>query len=220
MEEKVLGKVYMIVSPSGKKYVGSTTVSFKKRWDYYYKLYCKTQIKLYRSLKKYDPENHTFLKIWEGDTNEMLKQEAILGHLHKVIDEGLNLKLPKINDVYKCVSDETKKKISIASSNRSIESINKSRESALKRSPEIYKRISKTLTGRKQSVKQIKNAAETRWKIIIQMDLDNNFIKEWKNTLEIKEELGFNQESIRRVCRKERQTYKKFKWEYKDGRTV
>jgi len=123
------------------------------------------------------------------------------------------------NDIYKNISDETRKKIGIASSNRSEESKNKSRESAKNRPKEVNIRISNTLKGRKQSAEQIENAAKTRYKSVIQMDMENNFIKEWASPIEASQELGFNAERIRRCCRKIRNSYKKFKWKYKDEKT-
>ncbi len=105
--------VYMITSPTSRIYVGSTSQALNSRWEDYKSLNCKMQIKLYNSFIKYGVENHIFEEIWSGDINEMLQKEAILGNFYNVLDnvKGLNLKLPKINDVYQCVSDETKNKI-------------------------------------------------------------------------------------------------------------
>lgn len=51
------GYIYKIVSPTGRIYIGQTT-NIKKRFDSYRLLHCKTQRKLYNSLKKYGWENH------------------------------------------------------------------------------------------------------------------------------------------------------------------
>jgi group I intron endonuclease len=214
---KTIGRVYMIISPSNRVYIGSTTQSFKQRWSHYYKLQCKSQIKLYNSLKKYNPINHIFLKVWEGDIKNMYKIEATIGREFRVLTSkyGLNCRLPKIDDIYKNTSEETRKKIGLASKNRTEESREKSRQSTLNRSPEINKKISNTLKNRKQTLSQIQNAAETRYKKIIQTDLKGNFIKEWNTTLEIKNELNINPENVRRCCRGTRKTYKKYNWKYK-----
>lgn len=214
---KTIGRVYMIISPSGRVYVGSTTLSFEQRWSYYFKMYCKPQIKLYNSFKKYGVHTHIFKKIWEGDINKMYFKEATLGSIFKTLTSkyGLNCILPKINDVYQNVCEETKQKLSFASKNRSPETIAKQKYYANNRPLEINKKISNTLKGRKQTEQQIRNAANTRWKVILQYDLNDNLIKEWTSTLEITKELNFNPENIRRCCRNKRKSYKKFKWKYK-----
>ena len=68
-----IGYVYLITSPSNRLYIGSTS-NLKKRIYSYSNLNCKTQTKLYNSLKKYGWENHTFEVIWEGFINEQLKK--------------------------------------------------------------------------------------------------------------------------------------------------
>lgn len=219
MNVENLGKVYIIISPTKKFYVGSTKQTFEERWSHYYKLQCKSQIKLYRSFLKYGVENHIFCKAWVGSIDKMYIVEAIIGDKLRCIDNGLNIRLPKINDVYKNVSDETREKLSISGKNRSEEVKEKIREYARNRPKEINSKISKTLKGRKQNLKQIENAAKTRHKMVIQMDMNENFIKEWASPLEASQELGFNPENIRRCCRKIRNSYKKFKWKYKDERT-
>lgn len=114
------GKVYMIISPSNRIYVGSTKRSLKERWWYYYNLHCKNQIRLYNSLIKYGPQNHTFHKIWEGDVKDMYKIEAKYGRLLNVLDhkKGLNCQLPKESNEYECFSEETKIKMRTAWKNR------------------------------------------------------------------------------------------------------
>lgn len=103
-----IGYVYKITSPSGKIYVGSSK-NYLNRWESYrFKRY-KFQHKLKASFEKHGFENHTLEVIWEGSINIMLQKEQEYGILFNVLDrdEGLNLRLPKINDQYNSVSEET-----------------------------------------------------------------------------------------------------------------
>lgn len=118
-----IGRIYMITcNVTGKKYIGSTTMSLIKRFYYYQSLNCRTQKKLYNSFVKYGIENHTFEEIWQGDIQSMLQKECILGHFYDVLSykEGLNLKLPDLNDKYSCISEETRKKMSLAKKDRKL----------------------------------------------------------------------------------------------------
>lgn len=110
MKEKI-GYVYMITNPNGKLYVGST-VNFERRRANYKRYRCKDQPKLYNSLKKYGWENHIFEVVWFGNTDEMFKYETLIGWGFNVLEpDNLNLALPKLGDVYECVSKEVKIKI-------------------------------------------------------------------------------------------------------------
>lgn len=103
--------IYKITNPKGKIYIGST-VDLKDR-IYRYKTYrVKAQIKIYNSLIKYGFENHKFEVIFECEAKDKLYFESYYGELFDVIgDNGLNLSLPKSNDIYVTMSKETKKKI-------------------------------------------------------------------------------------------------------------
>lgn len=115
-----IGRVYMIISPSGKVYVGSTIRNFEDRWWYYINLHCKSQRHLYNSFKLYGVENHIFHKAWVGDVKNMLKTEAILGRIWNVLDRscGLNCQLPKESDIYSCISEDTRIKMSESAKNK------------------------------------------------------------------------------------------------------
>lgn len=103
--------IYKITSPNGKIYIGST-VNLKDR-IYRYKTYrVKAQVKIYNSLIKYGFENHKFEVIYECNESDRNYYEFHYGKLFDVIgNNGLNLSLPKYDDVYITMSEETKKKI-------------------------------------------------------------------------------------------------------------
>ena len=232
----------MIISPSNKVYVGSTTMSFKSRWGYYFKLSCKSQTKLYNSLKFYGPESHKFYKLWEGDVKDMLTVEAIVGTFYKVLDknEGLNCKLPKIGDTFICISDETREKLSNMNKGKK-----QSEETKLKRSisnkgqivsKEHREKISKANIGRKMTEEQIKkliraktgsklsethkkNIGESSKKPILQFDKEGNFLKEWKSIKEASVFFNINYSGISAVCNGRQDTAAGYKWEHKQKPT-
>lgn len=51
-------------------------------------------------------------------------------------------------------------------------------------------------------------------KKVLQTSLDGNFSKLWLCSQDAAQDLGFSIPSIRRCCRGERKTYKKFHWQY------
>ena len=110
-----IGYVYMVTCIiTGKIYIGSTK-NFKKRFSDYKGIRCHKQLKLYRSLNKHGVANHTFEVIWEGTLKDCLTKECVLGNWFEVLepDKGLNLSLPKIDDVYQHKSLETRAKLSL-----------------------------------------------------------------------------------------------------------
>lgn len=92
MDNAICG-IYKITSPSGKIYVGQSK-NIKSRWKYYEKLRCNKQFKIYHSLKKYGPENHSFDILKECSKDELNYYEKyyidLFGSFNS--DIGLNLK--------------------------------------------------------------------------------------------------------------------------------
>ena len=63
--------IYKITSPSGKIYIGQSS-NVENRWNKYKNINNSvTQLKLYRSFKKYDIENHKFEIIEECKITEL-----------------------------------------------------------------------------------------------------------------------------------------------------
>lgn len=103
-----LAYVYKITSPSGKIYIGST-INVERRKKDYQRLRRTHQWKIKSSIEKYGWENHLFEIVWCGDENLRYEKEFEIGNSFNVLDreKGLNLKLPKIDDKIKFLSDET-----------------------------------------------------------------------------------------------------------------
>lgn len=113
MKEKICG-IYIITSPSGRKYVGSSK-DIMQRWNRYRVLKGHDrQPKLYNSFQKYGFNNHTFDVFLQCKAEERFKWEHIIGVQFNVLDRnvGMNSSLPGYDDVPKIVSEETKEKIS------------------------------------------------------------------------------------------------------------
>lgn len=70
--------------------------------------------------------------------------------------------------------------------------------------------------GKKQNKTWIDNAANTRKKKVIQMDLQENFIKEWDSVKEAGETLNIPKSNISNCCNNKRKTACNFKWKYKN----
>lgn len=107
--------IYKIISPIGKIYIGSTRNSTKERWNHYKTLNCKSQPKLYSSLKKHGVNNHVFSVVCETSFSNMLSTEYIIGMQYDVLGKmGLNLALPNLFGNSNIISDESRKKMSDA----------------------------------------------------------------------------------------------------------
>jgi group I intron endonuclease len=131
--------IYKITSPSGKIYIGQS-VDIEKRWKKNYKtLKCKMQMKLYNSLKKYNPENHIFEIIEECLEGQLNEREIYWGTYYNVLDSnGLNLRL---GNGIGSLSKETKHRISI--NNKGI-----SRNKGVPKSKEHKDKMSKAVSNR------------------------------------------------------------------------
>jgi hypothetical protein len=111
MKNKICG-IYKITSPSGKIYIGESD-NIKQRWYTYKSLSCRNQPKLYASLNKYDPKNHTY-EIIELCNFELLHcRERYWQEFYEVMDEGkgLNLKLTECGCKKQLPSSEVRVKI-------------------------------------------------------------------------------------------------------------
>lgn len=144
LSEPGIGRVYKITSPSGRIYIGSTTLLLKIRFRSYKSLKCKGQIKLYNSLIKYGWDNHISEQLWEGDIILMYQKEYEYGLLYNVLDykKGLNLLLPNPNSKSVIVNKESSERRSIAQKNRK------------SFTEEHRKNISKSKLGKVSSIKK------------------------------------------------------------------
>lgn len=227
----------MITSPTGRVYVGSA-LDFIERIKHYKRYSCKNQTKLYNSLIKYGWESHIFEIVWEGDVSEMYKYETLIGWKFDVLSqENLNCRLPKLGDIYSCVSQETRDKIGASKKDnknflgkkhseeakekmrkpKSKEAIDKMIESKKNISKETRDKMSNWQIGRKMPKESVEKSVKARKKPVIQMDLNEEFIKEWDCAKTASKELKTSSSSITACCKKRLKTAGKFKWKYKNN---
>ena len=114
------------------------------------------------------------------------------------------------------------KKISEKLKNRkfSEKTINLMRESARKRklSDEGRKSLSKHRMGVKNPMfgkTQSVHFVESKYKPIVQLSLNGEFIKDWKSLKEVSEYLLINRNTIRMVCNDQRKSAGGYKWKFK-----
>lgn len=87
------GFIYKIVSPSGKIYIGQT-IDLRSRKSHYKRLHCKSQYRLYCSLKGHGFDAHQFEIIQVCDNNKNLLNKAEIFWINYYntfnTDHGLN----------------------------------------------------------------------------------------------------------------------------------
>ncbi|HMS90704.1 MAG TPA: NUMOD3 domain-containing DNA-binding protein [Candidatus Absconditabacterales bacterium] len=104
--------IYKITNPKGRIYVGQS-IDIEKRFNQYKQLtHCKSQKKLYNSLKKYGISEHVFEVLEECSLKELNRRERYWQEYFNVLHEGLNLLLTSTEQVRTVFSEETRRKIS------------------------------------------------------------------------------------------------------------
>ncbi len=207
--------IYKITSPTNKVYIGQS-INITNRKTYYKNLHCKSQPKLYRSLKKYGWEQHKF-EIIEECSIELLDEKEIYWKQHyNSIKEGLNCGLfdmgggPKSNETKTRMSKAKKGNQYRVGSKMSDESKHKISKANSKPKPEGFKE--KFINNKERGYK----IAISKHKPVLQYDLEGNFIREWNSAKEA--ELYFGREksdNIAGCCRGISKTAYKHKWIYK-----
>ena len=163
--------IYRIINPVGSVYIGSTS-NPKQRFNYYERLKCKSQIKLYRSLLKYGFNNHS-ISIIDNCPKELVRQvERVYGIAFDVLNrDNLNLKIPGKDDRYPSYSQETKNKMSewqigrkMSDESRNKMSISKS---GVPKSDETKKKLSEANKGKGGRISFLgkKHSDETKLKM-------------------------------------------------------
>lgn len=104
--------IYKITSPTGRIYIGQTT-DYRKRLNQYRCLRCRTQTRLYNSLKKYGFTNHSFEVVEEVDNSLADTREIYWISEYKCYwkDENKGLNLNRGGNRPKH-TEETKQKLS------------------------------------------------------------------------------------------------------------
>lgn len=235
--------IYKITNPSGKIYIGqSININYRENW--YKKLYCKKQPKLYKSIMKYGWVQHLFEIIEECSLEQLNERETYWkqyyldlfnGDWKKVLFCGLydtgggpksketKLKMSK-SRLGKKDSNETKKKKSESFKGRkgSIkqkEIISKYWKNNPIRTIEIGIKISNTKKEKtKYKTKPFPKKDVSKFKTnvsVIQCDLNDKEIKEFISINEASRQTGIRHDTISACVRGKQKTTGGYKWKYK-----
>jgi group I intron endonuclease len=130
--------IYKITNPNNRIYIGQS-INIENRFLKYKSLDCKSQILLFKSLKKYGYENHIFEIIEECEINLLNEKERYWQDFYNAVSsENLNCMATKTNTKSGFLSTETKIKMSLSRTGK-------------KRNPEFMERLKKINTGSKRS---------------------------------------------------------------------
>jgi hypothetical protein len=83
-------------------------------------------------------------------------------------------------------------------------------------SEETKQKMRNSSLGKKKSKEHVHNGTLTKYKAIIQYDLEGNFINEWLGASYVRDKLGYNQGNITAVCNGKRSTAHGYIWKYKN----
>lgn len=111
--------IYKITSPSKRIYIGQS-VNIQKRFIKYKNLHCKSQPRLYNSIKKYGYDRHKIEILCECSIEELNDKERFYQDLYSAsFANGLNCNLTKSGDRFGFMSKESneKKRLSMIGKN-------------------------------------------------------------------------------------------------------
>ena len=192
--------IYKITSPTKKVYIGQSQ-NIEKRFYYYKRECCKSQPKLYTSIKSHGFNNHKFEVIEECDVSELNSRERYWQDFYNVIsDNGLNLCLTATNEKVLIRSLEYRKNASIAQ-------INRCKSISLKQG--------KTLSENKENTKRLlENNEKKKIKIGVFDFNTNEKISEFNSMRECARIMNIDRKSISWSCKNIYPYAYGFKFEY------
>lgn len=200
---KICG-IYKITSPTKKIYIGQS-VNIIKRISYYKCLNCKSQVRLYNSLKKYGWEKHIFEMLCQCDKSELNNLEKYYIKLYQCFNTEHGLNLRNGGGRGSC-SEEIKKKISNALKGK------RHSEETKKRMSESHKKIGPVSKETRKKIAK-KNKGQKRTKEVrIKMGLSHKgigvgiknlqYIKDnikFKTQTQIARELNIDQSTVSKL---------------------
>jgi group I intron endonuclease len=224
---------------NGKIYVGQTTQSPEKRWKYHcYRGYILTD-----AITKYGKHNFEFKVIDTANSHDELNKKEIywINVLNSIAPNGYNLR--KGGDSGGLLSEQTKKKISLAQKNKKISDKHKKRLSELNsgknnpmygKTPNLGKiytdehrsNISNSLKGRKHcksSIEKIRKkkigvplSTKKQYKFIVLNTETNELIGEWSNQQQCARDLKIHAQNINKCLKGLRHLVGIYKFEIKE----
>jgi len=162
--------IYIIISPTNKRYIGSSK-SLKKRFNRYKNYSCSRQSAILASLKKYGFDNHKVRVLFYCEESELLFWERVFGDIYRSLatfENGLNITLPGYGDVPQVRTKEFRDRVSETQKNRFKDNLERENISiktkAALNSPDINKRIRDAQKRRYDNVDERIRRSETRKK--------------------------------------------------------
>ena len=213
--------IYKIISPKGRIYVGQS-VNIEDRWLQYKSLKnCTNQPRLYNSFIKYGVNNHKFEVLKECSTKDLNENERYWQEKYNVLKEGLNCKFTQTKDRSGCLSAETRKKLSISHkgkkrspmSEETKKKISNSQKGKPKKNPPLNRRSPSEETKKKISLAK-KGKPATNKRVILQIDLKGNIVREWGSITEAQNVTGFM--GIATALTLRSKSSGSFLWKYKE----
>jgi hypothetical protein len=219
--------IYKITNPKKRVYIAQS-VDIERRFKFYKKTHCIRQPKIYNSLKKYGAANHKFEVIIECTVSELNELERYYQDLYQCIGKnGLNLLLTNTEDKNGRLSEETRRKLSIANRNRIVTEETRAKLSFIRKnisnetrlkmsiaqksklvSPETRFKMSIASKGKKKSKDHALKSSMSKQKII----LDFHTGVFYNNSKEICILYGFNLGSFRQKMSGKRKNKTQFKY--------
>lgn len=203
--------IYMHIFPNNKKYIGITSQKKENRWRNG-KGY-KDNDYLCNAIFKYGWENIKHIVIKEKLTKEEAeKMEIYLIKKHKTTNKTYGYNMQNGGKSCGTLSEEIKEKISM-----------KKKGKLLGKENSFFgkKHTEETKTKLRQMRLGTNLKKETKIKIglkgkkpVIQLTLNNLFIKKWDSIKEASESLSICSPSITACCKQKRKTAGKYKWIY------
>jgi group I intron endonuclease len=193
--------IYKVTNPIGQIYIGKS-IDIDRRFNAYRRLTnCKSQRRLYNSLKKYSPENHIFEILEECKISDLNYRESYYISLYNSMDSCFGLNLISGGGGGSFLCEESKKIMSIKRkgpgnaffgkkhTKESLQAIQKTRKNIGVKAPNwnVNNRVALS----------IKKGGKT----VIQYDLNGNFIREWTHLRAIESELKIPHGAVSKVCR-------------------
>lgn len=202
VKNKYIGSIYVFRNQENNKlYIGKTIEDYNLRWnEHYYNAYTK-QLKnyFYNAIRKYSWDKFDRFVIYQ---TEELEDKSIVD---KIICEK------EIFYINLFRSDSPEFGYNLTSGGEGV--------SGYKFSEESRKKMSEARKGEKHW--NYGNYNENNANIILQFDLDFNFIQEWPSMSEINRQLGYKTSNLSKCCSNKLDTYKGFIWvrksDYYDG---
>lgn len=205
--------VYKHQSPSGKVYIGITSLRATKRWghgcNYRHNEY------FYSAIKKYGWENFTHEVLFENLDKESAEQKEVeLIALYKSNDKRFGYNLTSGGESGTHPSEETRQRLSETHKGKKLGPCSEERK----------RRISQANMGKKKPHIGVPRSAECRKKIsaahskaVLQYTMSGEFVAEYESVTKASEAVGVAPPGISKSCRTQRTTAGGYMWKFKNN---